>query len=130
MPQEAQSMSKLFGEIRQIAFVVPDIDEAMRYWSQTLGVGPFFVKRRITFSEYVFRGAKSESPIVSIALSNSGRIQIELIQQHDEKESIYREFLLSNRRGLQHVSSWQTRAGFDALRRKLLDQGYALLKNE
>ncbi|WP_220348412.1 hypothetical protein [Alkalilimnicola ehrlichii] len=28
-------MSRLFGEIRQIAFVVRDIDQAMPYWART-----------------------------------------------------------------------------------------------
>lgn len=31
-------MSRIFGEIRQIAFVVANIDESMRYWSETLGI--------------------------------------------------------------------------------------------
>ncbi len=35
-------MSIKFGEIRQIAFVVKDIDAAMVYWFEVLGIGPFF----------------------------------------------------------------------------------------
>lgn len=45
-------MSCAFGEIRQIAFVVSDIDAAMRYWANTLGIGPFFIKRRITLAGF------------------------------------------------------------------------------
>jgi len=37
-------MSRLFGEMRQVAFVVRDLDQALRYWTETLGVGPFFFK--------------------------------------------------------------------------------------
>jgi hypothetical protein len=40
-------MSTRFGAIRQIAFVVRDLEPALDYWTQTLGVGPFFVFRRI-----------------------------------------------------------------------------------
>lgn len=76
-------MSKVFGEIRQLAFVVRDIDEAMKYWAQVLGVGPFFIKRKIEFSNYIYRGKPSISPQISIALANSGYVQIELIEQHD-----------------------------------------------
>jgi hypothetical protein len=36
-------MSRAFGPIRQIAFVVRDIDAAMRQWTEVLGVGPFHV---------------------------------------------------------------------------------------
>ena len=71
-------MSQKFGEMRQIAFVVRDIDKAMKYWTQTLGVGPFFVKRQIEFNNYIYRGASAKSPVVSIALANSGHMQIEL----------------------------------------------------
>ena len=35
-------MSVFFGEIRQLGYVVPDIEAAMDYWSRVLGVGPFF----------------------------------------------------------------------------------------
>jgi len=41
-------MSRKFGAIRQIAFIVRDLDAALRYWTETLGVGPFFVLRRTT----------------------------------------------------------------------------------
>ena len=90
-------MSKVFGEIRQLAFIVTDIDKAMNHWAETLGVGPFFIKRRITFSNFIYRGKPSASPSVSIALANSGYVQIELIQQHDDAPSIYREYLESPR---------------------------------
>jgi len=119
-------MSRLFGEIRQIAFVVQDIDAAMHYWSQTLGIGPFFIKREIKLLDYRYYSEAQPSPTISIALANSGGLQVELIQQHDETASIYRDFLQSGRSGLQHVSSWVTRAGFDERRAALLKQGVTL----
>lgn len=119
-------MSRIFGEIRQIAFVVPNIDEAMAYWANVLGIGPFFIKRKLTLANFTYRGIAQASPSISIALANSGAIQIELIQQHDETPSIYLEFLSANRQGLQHVSSWVTRSEFDSRRAALLQQGYSL----
>lgn len=119
-------MSHLFGDIRQCAFVVPDIDQAMAYWAHTLGIGPFFDKRKLVLDNFTYRGLAQTSPCISIALTNSGRIQIELIQQHDQADSIYKEFLASNRQGLQHVSSWVTRDEFDKRRSALLKQGYTL----
>lgn len=119
-------MSKVFGEIRQLAFVVPDIGIAMEYWANTLGIGPFFIKRRIMFEDFMYRGEAKQSPTISIALANSGFIQIELIQQHDEAPSIYKEFMDSGQHGLQHVSSWTTTEELLEKREALLTQGYEI----
>ena len=40
-------MSRHFGAIRQLGYVVPDIEAAMDYWSRTLGVGPWFYNPRV-----------------------------------------------------------------------------------
>jgi hypothetical protein len=119
-------MSRRFGEIRQIAFVVTDIDVAMSYWSGTLGIGPFFIKRSITLAAFRYKGVEATSPTISIALANSGSLQIELIEQHDDTPSIYRDFLAAGRSGLQHVSAWVTCAEFDVLRATLIDEGLSL----
>jgi hypothetical protein len=42
----------------------------------------------------------------SIALSNSGALQIELIEQRNDAPSMYRDFLHAGREGLQHVAYW------------------------
>ncbi|MGC3982592.1 MAG: VOC family protein [Steroidobacteraceae bacterium] len=119
-------MSHLFGEIRQIAFVVPNIDAAMGYWANVLGIGPFFIKRKIVLEDFSYRARSFISPTISIALANSGFIQIELIQQHDDAPSIYKEFIDSGRTGLQHMSSWMTCAEFDARKKLLLSRGIGL----
>ena len=119
-------MSKLFGEIRQLAFVVDDINQAMDFWANTLGISPFFVKRNIRFDQYHYLGKPAESPTVSIALANSGFIQIELIQQHDNAPSIYKAFLDSKQKGLQHVSSWLTHQELLEKKAELLEKGYVI----
>jgi glyoxalase/bleomycin resistance protein/dioxygenase superfamily protein len=119
-------MSRIFGEIRQIAFVVPNINESMQYWSETLGIGPWFIKRAIELADFRYYGHAAPSPRISIALANSGGLQVELIEQHDDKPSIYRDFLISGRSGLQHVSAWVTCSEFDSLRATLIDEGLSL----
>ena len=52
-------MSRRFGSVRQIAFVVPSIDQALGYWTGTLGVGPFFVMRKMEPLSYRYRGEPS-----------------------------------------------------------------------
>ncbi|MES2824892.1 MAG: VOC family protein [Pseudomonadota bacterium] len=119
-------MSKVFGEIRQLAFVVKNIDEAMKYWAEVLGVGPFFIKRKIEFSNYIYRGQSTKSPQISIALANSGFIQIELIEQHDNTPSIYKEYLEHSTGGLQHISSWVTTEELRNKKAELLTLGYSI----
>lgn len=119
-------MSRFFGEIRQIAFVVPNIDEAMSYWSAVLGIGPFFIKRAFALKDFNYFGRPAPSPTISIALANSGALQIELIAQHDDAASIYRDFLAAGRSGLQHVSAWTTCANFDNLKAELVRTGLSL----
>jgi hypothetical protein len=121
-------MSRTFGEIRQIAFVVSGIDASMQYWANMLGIGPFFIKRHITLADFCYRGQRQASPSISIALANSGSLQIELIQQHDDTPSIYREFQHSGQKGLQHVAAWVSRAEFDIRRATLLNEGHVLVQ--
>ncbi|MFD1961471.1 hypothetical protein ACFSHP_24900 [Novosphingobium panipatense] len=35
-------MSRIYGRIFQIAYVVPDLDQAVAHWTGTMGVGPFY----------------------------------------------------------------------------------------
>ncbi|MFD2137196.1 hypothetical protein ACFSLT_22255 [Novosphingobium resinovorum] len=35
-------MSRIYGRIFQIAYVVPDLDEAVEHWTKSMGVGPFY----------------------------------------------------------------------------------------
>ncbi len=107
-------MSRLFGPIRQIAFVVHDLDASLHYWTETLGVGPFFALRNVSPVQYQYRGQPSEPPRLHLALGNSGDLQVEIIQQLDERPSAYRDFLRDGREGFQHVSAWLTRAEYDA----------------
>lgn len=119
-------MSHLFGSIRQIAFVVRDLDQALHYWTHTLGIGPFFVRRRVVPESFRYRGKLSPAPCISVALGNSGEMQIELIQQHDDRPSAYLDHLASGREGFQHVSSWLTRAEYDATMERSLAAGIAV----
>ncbi len=99
-------MSRIFGGVRQNGYVVPDIEAALEHWTRVLGVGPFYYFERVPIEEFRYRG--EPSPLeVSIALANSGALQIELIQQRNDAPSMYRDFLARERRGgLQHVAYW------------------------
>ena len=92
------------GDIRQNGYVVRDLDAAMGSWL-ALGVGPWFTLREHSLDRFRHRGEASE-PVISIALANSGPLQIELIQQHGDAPSAYREFLDAGREGFHHLAWW------------------------
>ncbi len=98
-------MSRFFGEIRQVAYIVPDIEAAMAHWSRVMGVGPWFYNPRVPIRNYHFRG-QSYEPHNSVALANAGALQIELLQPRNEVPSMYRDFLQAGHRGVQHVAYW------------------------
>ena len=98
-------MSRFFGEIRQAGYVVRDIDAAMAYWSHVLGVGPWFYNERVPIVNYTYHGAPYEVHN-SVALANSGPLQVELIQPRNGAPSMYRDFMDAGNIGLQHVAYW------------------------
>ena len=116
-------MSRIFGDIRQNGYVVRDIEAAMRHWSEVLGVGPFFYFADVPMEDFRYGGAASDLK-VSIALANSGPLQIELIQQRNDAPSMYTDFLAAGREGLQHVAYWTET--FDADLDRFLGMGYAV----
>jgi hypothetical protein len=99
-------MSRIFGPIAQNGYIVDDVERAMRHWSATLGVGPFFYMPRMEFASYAYKG-KQSSPVIRVALANSGDLQIELIEQINDEPSSYKDFLKESGPGLQHVAVWR-----------------------
>ncbi|MEJ0043875.1 MAG: VOC family protein [Rhizomicrobium sp.] len=95
----------MFGKVCQNGYVVRDIEAAMRHWTEVLGVGPFYYIERVKMDWFRYRGAPSDAEI-SIALANTGDLQIELIQPRNDAPSMYRDFLAGGREGLQHMSYW------------------------
>jgi hypothetical protein len=114
-------VSRFFGEIRQAGYVVDDIEAAMHHWYHVLGVGPFFYNERVPIRNYMYRGKRYE-PHNSVALANSGALQIELIQTRNDVPSMYRDFKAAGRRGLQHFAYWTET--YDEDLERLMAQGF------
>ncbi len=114
-------MSRFFGEIRQAGYVVEDIEAAMDYWSRVLGIGPWFYNPSVPIVNYNYHGEPYEVHN-SVALANSGPLQMELIQTRNDAPSMYRDFLKAGRTGLQHVAYWTE--NYDADLARLLAQGF------
>lgn len=98
-------MSRFLGPIRQLGYVVDDIEAAMAHWHEVMGVGPWYYNPKVPIEDYVYEG-KSYEVHNSVALANSGYVQVELIQTRNDAPSMYRDFKLAGHRGLQHVAYW------------------------
>ncbi len=115
-------MTVLPGPIRQIGYVVTDLDRAIAGWLE-LGVGPWFVLRGLTIPAR-YRGEPCEVT-QSLAMTNSGAMQFELIQQTDDTPSIFTEFLSSNGPGYHQVAYWAE--DFEATMRNIEQVGWPVV---
>lgn len=110
------------GPIRQIGYVVIDLDRELSKWV-ALGVGPWHVIRSMP-QQVTYRG-KPCGITLSLALANSGDLQIELIQQNDDTPSIFTEFLGSGRHGFHQLAYWTT--DFDETMRRIERAGWPVV---
>ena len=77
------------GPVMQIAFVPTDFEAAIQHWTETMGVGPFFLIENIALEGMRYLGEPSDC-VFTIALAYWGDMQIELIRQENDAPSIYR----------------------------------------
>lgn len=98
-------MSRFLGPIRQLGYVVDDIEAAMAHWYDVMGVGPWYYNPKVPIEDYLYDG-KAYEVHNSVALANSGPVQVELIQTRNDAPSMYRDFKQAGHLGLQHVAFW------------------------
>lgn len=102
-------MSRLYGRTFQVAYVVQDIDAAIDYWTDMIGVGPFYeFPVPLGCDTLAVDGVPvpPDHPIFGgVAVSYSGDTMIELIQPGSAR-STYSDFLASGRSGVHHLGTW------------------------
>jgi hypothetical protein len=113
-------MSRVFGELRQLGYVVKDIQVAMKYWHDVNGVGPWYYIDRVPMARFDYKG-KPSALEMSIALSFSGGAQVELIQPRNDEPSLYNDFLDAGQEGLQHIAYWPE--DYEAAKAQAVAQG-------
>jgi catechol 2,3-dioxygenase-like lactoylglutathione lyase family enzyme len=98
---------EVLGPLRQNGYVVTDMDAALTHWVDVLGIGPWHVYEHLPVEDFSYRGTPATIDM-TIALSQQGSLQLELIAQHDEQPSVYLDFLELNggRGGLHHLAFW------------------------
>ena len=85
---QAPGPLKALGEIIQIAYLPSDFDATLKYWTETVGVGPFFLLENVQLGDMKYRGQPSDA-VFSIAIGYWGDIQIELIRTDSTAASLY-----------------------------------------
>lgn len=112
----------LSGPIRQIGYVVTDLDVEIEKWL-ALGVGPWFVMRGLR--QDVRYRSEPCSVMLSLAWANSGDMQLELICQTDDTPSIYTEFLTTHGEGFNQLCWWTD--DFDTTMAAVADAGWPVV---
>lgn len=96
-------LPSIFGPAKQIAYVVEDIDVAMRHWHDEYAVGPFLVCRNeAPLANAYYRGNKMQETLINIAFAYVGDIQLELIELIGDTPSHYKEALDRKQTGVHH----------------------------
>jgi catechol 2,3-dioxygenase-like lactoylglutathione lyase family enzyme len=97
-------MRRIFGPVRQIGYVVHDLDTALDRFGK-LGMGPFYRFDHIPL-DYFRVGGQDMAIDLSLAFDYSGGMQFELIQQHNPESSPYKDFLDEKGEGMHHLCVW------------------------
>jgi hypothetical protein len=96
MSEPPLTLQHKISQIIQYAYTVPDLASAMRSYTDMLHVGPWFKRGPFLPPRARYRGGPSGAEL-SLARAFSGDSMIELIQQHNDAPSVYRE--VTERRG-------------------------------
>ena len=107
----------------QQAYLVNDLESAIRQWSRLFGAGPFVLTPHHRTDRFTYRGTNQQAD-VSYAFGYLGDTMIQFIQQHDDTPSIYREMYQKGEQGFHHVGvlvhDWV------AERQRLLEMGFEI----
>ena len=111
-----------FGRMVQVAYLVDDIEVAMRHWLEQAGLGPWTWFRNIEL-DTEFDG-RSFTMRIHEALAYMGDLQIQLVQSLDSTEAAtpYQNHLKAGRFGVHHTAFFA--ADFDATLARAQAQGF------
>jgi hypothetical protein len=110
------------GPFVQLAYFVADAEAAARRWAREFGAGPFFLMEHIPLENAIHRGTPAALDHTS-AYGQLGSVMIELIQQHGEYPSVFRDMYAPGDYGLHHMARFAR--DFDAELARLRGLGYA-----
>jgi Glyoxalase/Bleomycin resistance protein/Dioxygenase superfamily len=91
------------GAVIQYAYTVADIHASIRRYVDLFRVGPWFVRGPFTPPLARYRDQPAQMTI-TLARAFAGDTMIELIQQHDDGPSVYREMIERRGHGFHHFA--------------------------
>jgi len=91
------------AKIIQNAYVVDNLQEAMERWTKLYGIGPWVILADVKGDNLTYRGEPSEL-VFSAAFVQTGEINIELIEQHTDGPSAFRDMFAPGEEGFHHVA--------------------------
>lgn len=112
------------GEFKffQLGFLVDDLLGAAAHWSRVFGVGPFHVMP-VVDQHATYRGEPG-TVTLQIAVAQSGPVQIELVEQHCDRPSVYREWRRGRVSGLHQLCT--VTPDYEGKKAHYRDLGYEL----
>ena len=103
----AVAIREMLGPVRQLGYVVADIEAAATDWVSRLGIGPWRIKHGITFGDCQYMGNPVDVE-VGIATAFSGGFELKLMAQTRGPKTMYSDFFDSSGPGAQHVCFYPT----------------------
>lgn len=88
-------------KILQYAYTVESLDAGIRSFAELLGVGPWFVRGPFVPPEGLYRGEPTDVEL-SLATAFDGETMLELVAQHNDAPSVYREVIDERGYGFHH----------------------------
>jgi hypothetical protein len=85
----------------QACYVVPDIEAAIREYVRVTGIGPWIIMPHVQPENGLYRGRPMPLEM-SCAFAQSGPLQIEFIEQHNDGPSVYRDLVPAGGSGFHH----------------------------
>jgi catechol 2,3-dioxygenase-like lactoylglutathione lyase family enzyme len=95
------SWGQSVGSICQFAFVVADLEAAIEEFRGRLKSGPWFVFEHFKSLDSRYHGEPTNVD-VSVAIAFNGQTCVELIQQHNDVPSAWRDGMKNGRFGFHH----------------------------
>jgi hypothetical protein len=97
-------MASEIGPVMQHGYIVEDVEKTAAEWIERAGVGPFYILERQAMENYYYRGKQTYLEL-KIAFAYWGSIQVELIQQLNDADTLYSRALRSSPGKLNHFAS-------------------------
>lgn len=102
IPDQSDSLKGLgLPALSQICIVVRDLDKAVEYYEDVLGLGPF-VRPEVSYTEKSYQGEPTPDSEWIMAFCSLGPVELELTQPVRGK-SIYQDFLNTHGEGIHHL---------------------------